>query len=60
MNQILSPLSETLPRAQTVEQLTHPPLALPGKATGMESTYRRPSIPSEACSASSSPATPVR
>ncbi|MBD2839772.1 diguanylate cyclase [Pseudomonas sp. JM0905a] len=39
MDQILSFLSETVPKAQTVEQLTRPLLTLLGKVTGMESTY---------------------
>jgi diguanylate cyclase len=39
MDQILTLLSETLPKAQTLEQLTRPLLALLSKVTGMESTY---------------------
>lgn len=39
MDQILALLSETVPKAQTVEQLTRPLLDLLGKVTGMESTY---------------------
>lgn len=39
MDQILSLLSDTLPKAQTLEQLTRPLLALLSKVTGMESTY---------------------
>ncbi|WP_234461804.1 hypothetical protein [Stutzerimonas stutzeri] len=39
MDQILSILSETIPRARTLEQLTRPLLILLSQATGMESTY---------------------
>ncbi|WP_152223546.1 GGDEF domain-containing protein [Pseudomonas sp. SCB32] len=39
MDQILSFLSETVPKAKNVEQLTRPLLALLEKVTGMESTY---------------------
>ena len=39
MDQILSLLSETVPKARTLEELTRPLLALLSKATGMESTY---------------------
>ncbi|MDH1262103.1 GGDEF domain-containing protein [Pseudomonas sp. GD03944] len=39
MDQLLSFLTETVPKAQTVEQLTRPLLALLGRITGMESTY---------------------
>ncbi|MBV7555156.1 sensor domain-containing diguanylate cyclase [Pseudomonas sp. PDM28] len=39
MDQILSLLSETIPKAKTLEQLTRPLLALLSKVTGMESTY---------------------
>lgn len=39
MDQILSILSETLPKARTLEQLTRPLLSLLSMATGMESTY---------------------
>ncbi len=39
MDQILSILSETIPRARTLEQLTRPLLTLLSQATGMESTY---------------------
>ncbi|WP_242443165.1 GGDEF domain-containing protein [Pseudomonas sp. LFM046] len=39
MDQILSFLSETVPKAKTVEQLTRPLLALLERVTGMESTY---------------------
>ncbi|MEJ5056865.1 MULTISPECIES: sensor domain-containing diguanylate cyclase [unclassified Pseudomonas] len=39
MDQILSFLSDTIPKAQTLEQLTRPFLSLLSKVTGMESTY---------------------
>lgn len=39
MDQLLSFLSETVPKAQTVEQLTRPLLTLLNRVTGMESTY---------------------
>ena len=39
MDQILSLLSETIPKAQTLEQLTRPLLTLLSQITGMESTY---------------------
>lgn len=39
MDQILSCLSDTLPTAQTLEQLTRPLLTLLSEVTGMESTY---------------------
>ena len=39
MDQILSILSETIPKARTLEQLTRPLLTLLSKVTGMESTY---------------------
>ncbi|MDR6915944.1 diguanylate cyclase [Pseudomonas sp. 3296] len=39
MDQILSLLSDTLPKAKTLEQLTRPLLALLSQVTGMESTY---------------------
>ncbi|KJZ35668.1 MULTISPECIES: sensor domain-containing diguanylate cyclase [Pseudomonas] len=39
MDQILSLLSDTIPKAQTLEQLTRPLLTLLSKITGMESTY---------------------
>lgn len=39
MDQILSLLSETIPKAQTLEQLTRPLLVLLSQLTGMESTY---------------------
>ena len=39
MDQILSLLSDTIPKAQTLEQLTRPLLALLSQVTGMESTY---------------------
>lgn len=39
MNQLLSFLSEIVPQARTLEQLTRPLLVLLGQATGMESTY---------------------
>lgn len=39
MDQTLSLLSETIPKAKTLEQLTRPLLALLSKVTGMESTY---------------------
>ncbi|MGE8063581.1 sensor domain-containing diguanylate cyclase [Pseudomonas sp. NPDC089569] len=39
MDQILSLLSDTIPKAQTLEQLTRPLLALLSRVTGMESTY---------------------
>lgn len=39
MNQILSLLSETVPKARTLEELTRPLLTLLGQVTGMESTY---------------------
>lgn len=39
MDQILSILSETIPKARTLEQLTRPLLSLLSKVTGMESTY---------------------
>jgi diguanylate cyclase len=39
MDQILSLLSDTLPKAQTLEQLTRPLLTLLSQVTGMESTY---------------------
>lgn len=39
MDQILSLLSDTIPKAQTLEQLTRPLLALLSQITGMESTY---------------------
>ena len=39
MDPILSLLSETVPKARTLEELTRPLLALLSKATGMESTY---------------------
>jgi diguanylate cyclase len=39
MDQILSLLSETIPKAQTLEQLTRPLLTLLSQVTGMESTY---------------------
>ena len=39
MDQILSLLSETVPKARTLEELTRPLLALLSQVTGMESTY---------------------
>jgi len=39
MDQILSLLSETIPQARSLEQLTRPLLTLLGQVTGMESTY---------------------
>lgn len=39
MDQILSILSETIPNAQNLEQLTRPLLTLLSQVTGMESTY---------------------
>ncbi|WP_242483031.1 hypothetical protein [Pseudomonas sp. TH10] len=39
MDQILSFLSDTLPTARTLEQLTRPLLTLLNQVTGMESTY---------------------
>ncbi len=39
MDQILSLLSETVPKARTLEDLTRPLLTLLSKVTGMESTY---------------------
>lgn len=39
MDQILSLLSDTIPKAQSLEQLTRPLLTLLGQVTGMESTY---------------------
>jgi diguanylate cyclase len=39
MDQILSLLSETVPNARTLEELTRPLLALLSQVTGMESTY---------------------
>ncbi|MBC9250657.1 diguanylate cyclase [Pseudomonas alcaligenes] len=39
MDQILSLLSETIPKARTLEELTRPLLTLLGQVTGMESTY---------------------
>ncbi|WP_259698476.1 hypothetical protein [Pseudomonas brassicacearum] len=39
MDQVLSLLSETLPKAKTLEQLTRPLLTLLSRITGMESTY---------------------
>ncbi|WP_308724593.1 sensor domain-containing diguanylate cyclase [Metapseudomonas otitidis] len=39
MDHILSLLSETVPKARTLEELTRPLLALLGQVTGMESTY---------------------
>lgn len=39
MDQILSFLSDTIPKAQTLEQLTRPLLTLLSEVTGMESTY---------------------
>ena len=39
MDQILSLLSETIPKAQTLEQLARPLLSLLNQVTGMESTY---------------------
>ncbi|WP_433765332.1 sensor domain-containing diguanylate cyclase [Pseudomonas putida] len=39
MDQILSLLSETIPKAQSLEQLTRPLLTLLSQVTGMESTY---------------------
>ncbi|VVO65895.1 GGDEF domain-containing protein [Pseudomonas fluorescens] len=39
MDQILSLLSDTIPKAQTLEQLTRPLLTLLSQITGMESTY---------------------
>lgn len=39
MDQILSLLSETIPKAQTLEQLARPLLSLLNQFTGMESTY---------------------
>ncbi|AWY38968.1 diguanylate cyclase [Pseudomonas putida] len=39
MDQILSLLSDTIPKAQTLEQLTRPLLTLLSQVTGMESTY---------------------
>lgn len=39
MDQILSLLSETVPKARTLEQLTRPLLTLLSQVTGMESTY---------------------
>lgn len=39
MDQILSLLSETIPKARTLEQLTRPLLSLLSQVTGMESTY---------------------
>jgi diguanylate cyclase len=39
MDQILSLLSETVPKARTLEELTRPLLSLLSKVTGMESTY---------------------
>ncbi|MEZ1314421.1 sensor domain-containing diguanylate cyclase [Pseudomonas fluorescens] len=39
MDHLLSLLSETIPKAQTLEQLTRPLLTLLSQVTGMESTY---------------------
>ncbi|MGL4315858.1 MAG: GGDEF domain-containing protein [Pseudomonas sp.] len=39
MDQILSLLSETVPKARTLEELTRPLLTLLAQVTGMESTY---------------------
>ena len=39
MDPILSLLSETVPKARTLEELTRPLLTLLGQVTGMESTY---------------------
>ncbi|NWL77336.1 diguanylate cyclase [Pseudomonas taiwanensis] len=39
MDQILSLLSETVPKARTLEELTRPLLTLLSQVTGMESTY---------------------
>lgn len=39
MDHILSLLSDTIPKAQTLEQLTRPLLTLLSQVTGMESTY---------------------
>lgn len=39
MNQLLSFLSETVPKAQNLEQLARPLLTLLGQVTGMECTY---------------------
>jgi diguanylate cyclase len=39
MDQVLSLLSDTLPKAKTLEQLTRPLLSLLSRITGMESTY---------------------
>lgn len=39
MDQIISVLSETIPKARTLEQLTRPLLTLLSQVTGMESTY---------------------
>lgn len=39
MDQILSLLSETVPKARSLEELTRPLLSLLGQVTGMESTY---------------------
>ncbi|MDH0959361.1 GGDEF domain-containing protein [Pseudomonas chengduensis] len=39
MDQIFSLLSETVPKARTLEELTRPLLILLSKVTGMESTY---------------------
>ncbi|PTQ70043.1 GGDEF domain-containing protein [Pseudomonas sp. GV071] len=39
MDHLLSFLSETVPKARTVEQLTRPLLTLLNRVTGMESTY---------------------
>lgn len=39
MDKLLSILSETVPQAKTVEQLTRPLLSLLSRVTGMESTY---------------------
>jgi len=39
MDQVLSLLSDTLPKAKTLEQLTRPLLTLLSQVTGMESTY---------------------
>ncbi|WP_043310214.1 sensor domain-containing diguanylate cyclase [Pseudomonas sp. ML96] len=39
MDQILSLLSETVPKARNLEELTRPLLTLLGQVTGMESTY---------------------
>ena len=39
MDHLLSLLSETIPKAQNLEQLTRPLLTLLSQVTGMESTY---------------------